>query len=315
MNRSTILMNFAHNIGEGGGIINFGTLEIVDSTFEKNEDGINTILGGAALSNWGDTVITGSTLSDNGHLTEQDAIFTQGTLSMTNSTISNSGWDAINNDYGDVYLNYVTIAYNTSLGMSGSSGHWYVTNSLIAFNGRGDCSPNLPLASPASSFIMDSDGTCGGLTAPGEDIRLAPLGNYGGLTETHALLPGSAAIDITPESAPVLTHYVPGCIPLDQRGEARPFGAGCDLGAFEFRADPLPPLPPVGLTATFTPTRTSTLTPSASLPVLLPPPTLTASPTVKPVVGCTVSDLTTGFGVRCVVPCPAGAVPGAPCTP
>jgi hypothetical protein len=53
---------------------------------------------------------------------------------------------------------------------------------------------------------------------------LGPLENNGGATLTHALLPGSPAIDAgDPTNAP----------PADQRGVARPQGAGVDIGAFE----------------------------------------------------------------------------------
>lgn len=59
-----------------------------------------------------------------------------------------------------------------------------------------------------------------GVANPG----LAPLGNYGGPTQTVALLPGSPAIDAgTSTGAPA----------TDQRG-ARRVGA-VDIGAFEFK--------------------------------------------------------------------------------
>lgn len=62
------------------------------------------------------------------------------------------------------------------------------------------------------------------------DPRLAPLGANGGSTLTHALLPGSPAIDLAPAGS---------CSAADQRGRPRPIdgdangGAGCDAGAFE----------------------------------------------------------------------------------
>jgi hypothetical protein len=45
-----------------------------------------------------------------------------------------------------------------------------------------------------------------------------------GETQTHALLPGSPAIDGA--------HAID-CTPVDQRGVLRPQGAGCDIGAVE----------------------------------------------------------------------------------
>jgi len=54
---------------------------------------------------------------------------------------------------------------------------------------------------------------------------LGPLQNNGGQTQTHALLTGSPAIDAGTNT---------GCPTTDQRGIARPQGATCDIGAFEF---------------------------------------------------------------------------------
>lgn len=55
---------------------------------------------------------------------------------------------------------------------------------------------------------------------------LGPLADNGGLTKTHALVAGSPAIDLDAACSAGLSQ--------DQRGEARPSGAGCDAGAFEF---------------------------------------------------------------------------------
>src|SRR5205823_6602304 len=65
---------------------------------------------------------------------------------------------------------------------------------------------------------------------------LAPLGNYGGPTQTHALLPGSQAIDAGDPAG--CTGYN-GILTTDQRGAPRAFdgdgngSAICDMGAFE----------------------------------------------------------------------------------
>ncbi|MGB8329974.1 MAG: right-handed parallel beta-helix repeat-containing protein [Polyangiales bacterium] len=58
-----------------------------------------------------------------------------------------------------------------------------------------------------------------------DGLKLGPLRDNGGLTMTHALLPGSVAIDLIPADA---------CgVDEDQRGEPRPGGTRCDVGAFE----------------------------------------------------------------------------------
>jgi hypothetical protein len=48
----------------------------------------------------------------------------------------------------------------------------------------------------------------------------------GGPTRTHALVPGSLALDAIPATDP-------GCAGMDQRGVPRPQGVGCDIGAVE----------------------------------------------------------------------------------
>ena len=53
---------------------------------------------------------------------------------------------------------------------------------------------------------------------------LGPLGYHGGPVMTLPLLPGSPAIDAGDDAA---------CPPTDARGVPRPFGAHCDIGAYE----------------------------------------------------------------------------------
>jgi hypothetical protein len=74
-------------------------------------------------------------------------------------------------------------------------------------------------ASTASScaFSMSTD-----ISNVGSQVD--PLASNGGPTATHALKPGSVAID-----AAVTAN----CTPHDQRGVARPQGSGCDIGAYE----------------------------------------------------------------------------------
>ncbi len=74
---------------------------------------------------------------------------------------------------------------------------------------------------------MISDGSCnpnGTTDQSFTDALLGPLADNGGPTLTHALGAGSPAIDAADAGA---------CPATDQRGVARPQGAGCDVGAFE----------------------------------------------------------------------------------
>ncbi len=84
-------------------------------------------------------------------------------------------------------------------------------------------------------------------------MRLGPLQDNGGPTLTHALEDGSLAVDAALGDCPA----------SDQRGEPRPMGLGCDVGAFELGAVPLSGIAsPEGL-ATVTPT------PSNSTPTVV----------------------------------------------
>jgi hypothetical protein len=104
-------------------------------------------------------------------------------------------------------------------------------NTIVAGNlSGGDCRgrPN------SDGYNLDSDSSCslsGVGDISGVDPLLGPLQDNGGPTETHALLPGSPAIDAGDDST---------CLTADQRGVARPLDgdgdgtAVCDIGAYEF---------------------------------------------------------------------------------
>src|SRR4030095_5320110 len=110
------------------------------------------------------------------------------------------------------------------------SGGCRLQNSIVAGNrgpgyyGGPDC--GWPVVSLGNN--IDSDGSCG-LNAAGDlsniDPLLAPLRNNGGPTHTHALLPGSPALDRYPCSATT-----------DQRSVQRPYTPSglCDVGAYEW---------------------------------------------------------------------------------
>lgn len=65
---------------------------------------------------------------------------------------------------------------------------------------------------------LSSDGGAGLLVGPGDllnrDPLLAPLGNYGGTTQTHALLPGSPAINAGGDlgTRPPTTRHRSSCV-------------------------------------------------------------------------------------------------------
>jgi len=71
---------------------------------------------------------------------------------------------------------------------------------------------------------MDTDGSCNITTVSPNSLKLGPLADNGGPTQTHVLGQGSVAIDAAAGS----------CLTNDQRGVHRPQGADCDVGAYEY---------------------------------------------------------------------------------
>ena len=81
-----------------------------------------------------------------------------------------------------------------------------------------------------SSSIADNGGNqLGGDGSPVIDPLLKPLADNGGATETHALQSDSSAIN-SGNNAICTASPVNG---VDQRGNGRPQGTTCDMGAFE----------------------------------------------------------------------------------
>ena len=91
-----------------------------------------------------------------------------------------------------------------------------------------------PFASQGHNLIGKTDGSSGwvasdltGTIAAPLDPLLAPLGNYGGPTQTMALLPGSPAIDAGSNA------LIAAGVTTDQRGLPRIVNGTVDIGAYE----------------------------------------------------------------------------------
>ena len=126
-------------------------------------------------------------------------------------------------------------------------------------------------------YNISSDDGSGFLTGPGDQINtdpmLGPLQNNGGPTLTHALLPGSPAIDAGDPNFTPPPDY-------DQRGPGfvRVFNGRIDVGSFEVQPTPTPTATATATpTATPTPTSTATATATAT-----PRPSTTPRPAPTP---------------------------------
>ena len=234
----------------GGGIDNDGTLTVIDTTISGNKAG-GGILGGSGggIANQGTCTISNSTISDN----DRGGILSYaGTLTVVNSTISgNTIFGGITNS-ATLTLTNCTIFDNTNSaatpggGGITNNGTAEVTNCIIA----GNSAPNEPdikgtltsdghnlIGNNSGATIVPATGDQIGTAASPIEPMLGPLQDNGGPAETHALLPGSPAID-QGGSVDNLT--------TDQRSHARPIddpaivattgGNESDIGAFEMQA-------------------------------------------------------------------------------
>jgi predicted outer membrane repeat protein len=219
----------------GGGVYNTiaNGMTISETTFQNNGADINNSAGerGGAIYNLSSTTITKSTFVNN-HATETGGAIENGSngrLMISNSTFSGNstsllGGSAILNSGEITVMSYTTITNNTggSPGAALLSGPdtVHIRNSIIASNTGGDCS--YPPTITTLWENLDSDGTCTGFTIT-DNPDLEPLANNGGPTLTHALPYTSPAVDAADGN----------CLTIDQRGESRPQGIFCDLGAYE----------------------------------------------------------------------------------
>jgi predicted outer membrane repeat protein len=197
------------NVGdEGAGVHVHGTLNLDRVTFANNM----ATSGGAIYFHRADGgSLTNVTLSSNS-ATTGGAIWTDTVISVTNSTIANN-----------------TAVFGAGIYRSGG-GNVMLRNSILDNNGS-----NANAALNSGGFNLDSDGTAllGGAGDRVADPLLDPLADNGGPTNTHALRPGSPAID---------PAGLAGAPATDQRGSAR--DALPDVGAYEFSASL--PVGPIG---------------------------------------------------------------------
>jgi hypothetical protein len=247
---STILGNSAE---AGGGIlVSGGTLTVQNTTISENSTFLAEGGGIAAVS--GKLTVTNSTISTNSTPTFGGGIIAlRSTLTVENSTISGNSADkdggGINIlEEGTAVIRNSTIAFNTGGGQGGglfvgADAPVALQSTLVADNavGASGSDPDVSGAVTATFSLVENvtgtaflPGSANNLT--GADPLLGPLADNGGPTKTHALLPGSPALD---------HGFNPFGLAFDQRGPgfARALGAAADIGAFEATPTPPPPAP------------------------------------------------------------------------
>lgn len=274
---SAFINNIANN---GAGAANLiadptqaqvGSLTVTNSTISGNStvSGNSATNAGGGLYNisGGTLTVNNSTVNGNSTTNTGAGIYNRSALTLNNSTISgntgsNWGGGGIRVEGGgSATLNSSTISNNPAAinggGISvvdpGSTAN--VNNTIIANSpAGGDCFiAGGGVVNAAHSLIENNLACVNGANSVNltGDPNLAPLADNGGATWTHALLPGSPAIDQGNATG------------TDQRGAVRPSdfftivnapgGNGADIGAFEAEA-PSDITPPV-----ITPTVSGTL--------------------------------------------------------
>jgi hypothetical protein len=221
--------------GNGGGIrTGSGTLTLINSTVAGNTTATGRGRGGGIHIGCGGTnVLTNTTVSGNTASPQSDnavsrkqqghggGINLHGTLRLVNCTISDNR--AIGPG-GGVYVRGQLDFVNTIIANNAGKGGNCVVSGPDAYGVSGSLDTN--------SHNLVADGTCD--PAHADDPLLGPLADNGGDTLTHALLPGSPAIDAVPAISCTVS--------TDQRGALRPRvqtspETPCDIGAYEAQGE------------------------------------------------------------------------------
>ena len=257
---SSINNNSAVNFG---GILNNCYATLTNSTVSGNtvqgfgggiENQSLPIPKSLALMKIISSTISGNTANSGGGIHN----YNSAVLEITNSTISSN--TANSGDGGGIFndISELTILNSTFTGNRATNGgginNWNnastqlnIRNTIVAANSATNGQPDVYHGS-SDTFISNGNNLIGNTAdtnaAVGWQISdilnqtplLGLLGNYGGATQTHALLSGSPAINAGNNC--VLT--VNGCgdnnpaLPTDQRGAAR--NGTIDIGAYEYAA-------------------------------------------------------------------------------
>ncbi|MBN2477300.1 MAG: hypothetical protein JXB62_22025 [Pirellulales bacterium] len=241
---SVVNSNIAANSSgwTGGGLYNEGTLRVVDSTISGNETRHGSYSGGGIRNQPTGTLwVVNSTISGNSSAALGGGIFNYGTLSVANSTIVDNTADA-HDSYGTADGGGIatygdgSIALHNTIVAGNVRGTAALADDLSGHTVQDGSSYNLIGDAAGSSGLIDGvDGNIVGV----EDLSwLLPLDDYGGPALTHALLPGSPAIDAGDpdfdpyQFDPLLLTDQRGCLRIaDGDGDTTP---RIDIGAFEF---------------------------------------------------------------------------------
>lgn len=250
LNNLVVSENGAYN---GGGIANDGGVTIVNNTVVTGNFTTGNSGAGLLNDNQGLLTINSSTVSNNWTTGEDrvgGGVGTAGENSVTvlnNSTVSNNRATGHSGGiHNGVYVLSTTIINNSTIvgntadsdndgsgnggGVNNFNGTVSLYNTILANNiDMGGEAPDCAAVITSQDHnLIEVDLGCDVVGSTGNDLSgdpaLSPLADHGGPTLTHALLPGSPAVDAADNQS---------CPETDQRGAIRPQGAACDIGAYE----------------------------------------------------------------------------------
>jgi hypothetical protein len=193
---------------DGGALDINQQITVTDSTIAGNKAGDSFFkgMGAAAELEGGTLIVSDSTIAGN--------------------TTQPAGRGAIDNFGGSLTLSFATLSGGQ--GLITGSGFVSATGTVLAGNGT---TPNCSGAlSETAGYNLSTDSSCGlskKTDLTGVNPMLGSLANHGGPTMTQALPRSSPAVNAggLPASS--------SCPAADQRGESRPWGPACDIGAYE----------------------------------------------------------------------------------
>jgi subtilisin-like proprotein convertase family protein len=238
-----------------GGTVTMTNCSVIDNS--GNHGGVNNRSGGTF------NIVSSLIAHNTSNLKGGGVRNENGTVNITNSTISGNTADnagGIYNAVGTININHSTVYGNIQddifsdpkvggiLNLAGATVN--IKNSIVAGNLANGNQPRdvagtfvsqgfnlIGTSEGANGFTNGANGDKTGTNAAPLNAMLAALADNGGLTQTHALLAGSPAIDAA-NPASDLTR--------DQRGFSRPFdgdgngSAISDMGAFELGSTSAP---------------------------------------------------------------------------
>jgi hypothetical protein len=220
--------------GYGGGLYNGGYgLLVTQSTVGP----ANTAADGAGVYSSDPAAFTNTTIAENTATEEGGGIYNDGVGDLANTTLFGNTAQTADGG-GNLYLDYYALTLHDTLIAAGSSP---TAGGNCAFNGKE--------ALIVSQGHNAEDANQCALSGPEDQVNasllLGPLQSNGGPTATVALGAGSKAIDAGDPAG--CTDAEGNLLTVDQRGTARPQGARCDIGAYEYVPPPTPrtaPPPP-----------------------------------------------------------------------